>query len=399
MSNEDGGLGLFEVDDGADQEAKQISQEVRLAGASERLNWTAGVYYFKEEAEKTERFITYWDPISPGVTALTSPGDVSFIQDGETESVALFGQFTWDMTDSVALTLGARYTDDEKQLDNIAVTNIPPTPAGLVGIPLVAAPYAVSAAKSWDDVTIRASIDWNITDEHMVYATYSEGFKSGAFNGTQSNPLIAETPIQPELATNMEIGARTEWLDGRARLNITYFDLDYEDLQTWSLIDFILIADNASAEVDGVETEFAFALTDNFSLAGTFATMDAKFVEGPDAGNIMPRAPDQTWSLSANLSIPFASGTALDLSATASYTDEFHFELTNDPRGLEGDVTVLNASARYLSADDRWDVMLWGKNLGDELYSVHHINGSLGGATRIYAPPRTYGLSFNMYWN
>jgi iron complex outermembrane receptor protein len=84
--------------------------------------------------------------------------------------------------------------------------------------------------------------------------------------------------------------------------------------------------------------------------------------------------------------------------ANASYTDEFHFELTNDLRGLEPDVTVVDASIRFTSASERWDVSLWGRNLSDELYAVHHISGSFGGATKIWAPPRTYGLTFNHRW-
>ncbi len=404
LSTLSGGFGLFEVDDSADQEAEQISQEFRLAGSSDRVDWVAGLYYFKEDADKTERFFTYWDASTPfGAALFATPGDVSFIQSGETESFAAFGQFTWDMTDVLALTLGARYTNDEKRLDNAAVSNLPFVPGrvlGGYGVPLIAGPpYETSGSKSWDDVTIRASLDWDITDDHMVYVTYSEGFKSGAFNGTQSVEAVAATPIQPETATNIEVGARTQWADGRARFNVTYFDLDYDDLQTWSLnANLELVAANAAAEIDGLETEFAFAFTENFNVAGSFATMDAKFVEGSNAGNDMPRAPDQTWSLSANLQVPLDSGAAFDMTATASYTDEYHFELDNDPRGLEGDVTVIDASARYTPGSERWDLVLWGKNLGDELYSVHHIDGSLGGATRIYAPPRTYGATVNFYW-
>lgn len=399
LSNDDGGQGLFEVDDGANQEADQVSQELRLSSESDSLKWVAGLYYFKENVERDETFITYWDPISPGVTKLTSPGDVTFLQDASTESVAAFGQFTWYMTEAVGLTLGARYTEDEKEIDNAAVSNIPPTSAGLYGIPLVSPPYSVSADESWDEITMRASIDWSITDNHMVYATYSEGFKSGAFNGTQSSPIIAATPLQPELATNYEIGARTQWLDNRVRFNITYFELDYEDLQTWELIDFVLIAKNAEAEISGVEIDFAVAVTDNFDVTGGYGTMDAEFTKGPNAGNDMARTPDTSWTLTANYSIPFDSGAALNLSGTASYTDDYHFEISNDLRGLEDDVTVLDASAKYTSADGDWDLTLWGKNLDDELYSVHHINGSLGGATRIYAPPRTYGATFNYYWD
>ena len=399
LSNIAGGQGLFEVNDGASQEADQLSQEFRLTSESDNLKWVAGLYYFKENVERAERFVTYWDPISPGVTSLTSPGDVTFLQDATTESYAAFGQFTWYMTEALGLTLGARYTEDDKEIDNTAVSNIPPTPFGLYGIPLVAPPYSISADESWDETTMRASLDWNVTDDHMLYVTYSEGFKSGAFNGTQSSPIIAAAPLQPELATNYEIGARTQWLDDRLRFNITYFELDYEDLQTWALIDFVLIANNAEAEISGVEIDFAWAITDNFNVSGGYGTLDGEFTKGLNDGNDLPRTPDSSWSLTANYAIPLSSGAAIDLSGTASYTDEYHFEISNDLRGLEDDVTVLDASAKYTSANGDWDLTLWGKNLDDELYSVHHISGSLGGATRIYAPPRTYGATFNYYWN
>ncbi len=399
LSDQAGGSGIFEVDDSADQNAEQFSQEFRLAGATDNLNWVAGLYYFDENVYKSERFVTYWGPLT-GLDVLFNSGDVSFNMDGETTSVAAFGQFTWDMTDAVALTLGARYTDDEKEQDTLAVSNVPL--AGLVwGIPLgpTGSPYATTGKESWSETTFRASLDWDISDDHMIYTTYSEGFKSGAFNSHTPSPLLAAVPLLPETATNIEVGARTQWLDGRVRFNITYFDLDYDDLQTWSLVNFVLVADNAAAELDGVETDFAVLFTENFSVTGSFATLDGKFTEGANAGNDLRRAPDTTWSISPNLSIPLANGASVDFVATASYTDEYHMELDNDLRGLEPDATVVDASVMYTSPDGRWDLTLWGKNLGDELYSVHHIDGSFGGATKIWAPPRTWGVTFNHQWN
>jgi iron complex outermembrane receptor protein len=397
LSDRAGGSGIYEVDDGADQEADQVSQEFRLAGATDNLNWVAGFFYFRENVFKSERFVTYWGPLSP--VSFFGDGDVTFNMDAKTESYAAFGQFSWNITDAFALTLGARYTEDEKEQDSEAVSNIPIT--GVWGIPLgpAGSPYSATGKESWDKVTTRASLDWKITDDHMVYFTYSEGFKSGAFNSHTPSPLIAAVPLLPETATNYEIGAKTQWLDDRLRFNITYFDLEYDDLQTWSLVNFVLVADNAAAEVSGVETEFAFAFTENFTINGNYATMDHKFTAGANAGNKLTRAPETTWSVFANLSMPFASGAALDLLASTSYTDEFHFELTNDLRGLEEDVSVLDASATFTSADGRWDVALWGKNLSDELYAVHHISGSFGGATKIWGPPRTYGITFNYSWD
>ncbi len=397
LSTRVGGLGLQEVDDGAVQDADQISQEFRLSGQSENLTWVTGLYYFSEDIDRDERFFTYWDPTTH--LAAFNIGDVSFLQKALNESFAAFGQFTWDMTDALALTLGARYTKDDKKIDNDAISHIAPALGFLYGIPLIGPPYSVSADESWNETTLRGTFDWNITDNHMVYFTYSEGYKSGAFVGQQGNPTLASSPISPELATNLEIGARTEWLDGRFRFNATYFDLKYDDLQVWFLVNNSLNAVNAAAEVDGFESDFTVAFTENFNVVGSFATMDAEFTEGNNAGNDLPRAPERTWSLSGNLNVPFENGATLGFVATASYTDEYHFEIDNDLRGLEDDVTVLDASVRYTSADGNWEVSLWGKNLDDELYSVHHIDGTFGGATRIYAPPRTYGLTFTHFWN
>lgn len=404
LSTQDGGQSPYEVNDGAEQDADQVSQEFRLSSETDTLKWVTGLFYFKENVDQTERFVTYWDSSTP-FTAF-NPGDVSFIQDATSESFAVFGQVTWDITQALALTVGARYNKDEKEADNIGRSNIPVTAAGLAGIPLLGIPgaspnYSVTGNETWEADTYRATLDWSINDDHMVYVTYSEGFKSGSFTGSQStaNALIATTPILPEIATNYEVGARTQWFENRVRFNATYFQMDYEDLQSFSLINLGLVASNATAEVSGIETDFTVLFTEEFSISGSYATLDSEFNSGPNKGNELQRAPESSWSITPNYTTMLGDGAMLSISATASYTDEYHFEITNDLRGLEGDVTVIDASAKYTAADDSWDVTLWGKNLDDELYSVHHINGTLGGATRIYAPPRTYGLSFNYHWN
>lgn len=392
-----GGFGLQEVDDGAEQEAQQFSQEFRLAGESENLNWVGGVYFFSEEVDRFERFTTWWDPTSH--LAVLGDGTADFIQSSENDSFAVFGQFTYNVTDALSLTLGARYTDDEKSIDNDTAAPVPnSSPVFASGVPLFSPPYSVSASDSWSETTVRASVDYHITEDHMIYATYSEGFKSGAFNGTQRYSELAQVPIAPELATNYEVGFKTQWLNDRLRINANYFDLDYENLQVWVLTNSVLTASNAQAASDGIEAEMAVVFTDNFKITGSFATLDAKFTEGSNAGNDLPRAPETSWSIMADLSVPMANGASLDLLATASYTDEFHFEVDNDPRGLQEDVTVWDASATYRAANEAWDLSVWGKNLSDELYATHHIDGSYIGATRIFAPPRTYGVSVNYYW-
>ena len=399
LSSAQGGLGIYEVDDWADQDSDQFSQEFRLASEGDNLKWVVGLYYLDEDVDRTESFFTYWEDITP--LAGLSPGDVTFNQTAGTTSIAAFGQLTWNATDTLALTLGARYTEDDKDIFNEAIDNldgIPPT-----GIPLVGPPYSVSASETWDDTTVRATVEWQAADDAMLYATYSEGFKSGAFNGTQGNPVAASTPLDPEEATNIEIGGKTQWLDDRLRFNFAYFDLDYDDLQVWFLQNNILIAANATASIDGFEVDFAAAITENFRVSGGIATMAGKYdeyVAGADdfTGNDLPRTPELTWTLTADYTVLLDDGATLGFNASGSYTDDFNFEPSNDPRQGEPDVTVFDAAITFTSASERWDLIAWGKNLSDELYASHGISGTFGGASRIWAPPRTYGISFNHRW-
>ena len=390
--------GLSEVNDGANETADQISQEFRLSSEGDILKWVVGLYYIKENVKRDENFETYWDPRTP--LAGLSPGNVTYFQDATTESYAVFGQATWNATDWMALTLGTRYTEDDKEITQSAVNNLD-TPIG--GIPLVAPGYApVSGSDSWSDTTLRASVDFNVFDQ-LLYVTYSEGFKSGIFPSTVASAEAAVTAIDPEQATNIEIGAKTEWLDSRLRFNIAYFDLDYEDLQVFFLQDNVLNTGNADAEVSGVELDFAAAIAESFMLTGSFATMDGEYSEyvideDNFTGNDLTRAPEDTWTLTGTYTVPFGSGATLDLVATVSHTGDFFHEASNDERSFQDGYEIWDASANYTSANGEWSLSLWGKNLDDELYAAHKILGTLGGVTNLWAAPRTYGASFTYNW-
>jgi len=359
-----------------------------------------GAFYIKENVERDETFVTYWDPATP--LAGLSPGDVTYFQDATTESYALFGQATWNPIEPLAITLGARYTNDDKEIAASATNNNPNSPIG--GIPLVAPGYGTAKGdESWDDTIIRASVDYRVTDEHLLYVTYSEGFKSGIFPSQAKTGVAATSPVDPENATNIEVGAKTQWFDNRLRFNIAYFDLEYDDLQVFFLANNVLNTANANAEVTGVELDFAAAITENFLITGSYATMDGEFTEyitdtSDFTGNDLPRSPEDTWTITGTYTVPFESGATLDLVTTVSHTGKYFHEASNDRRSINDEFEVWDASANFTSADGSWELSLWGKNLDDELYSAHRILGTFGGATNIWAPPRTYGASFNYYW-
>jgi len=365
-----------------EEQSDQLSQEFRLSSSSDNFFWVVGAFGFVENVDRRAA--------SP-LRLLGIPGlfrDSEFTQKAKNTSYALFGQLTWSMTESLDLTVGGRQTWDEKEMDQRFTTN-----ARTVFV------YDLQGLEDdWSQFTPRVSLDWKITDDAMVYVTYSEGYKSGLFLSQQSNPLTAGSTLDPEEATNYEIGARTEWLDNRLRFNITYFDLEVKGLQLFRLENLMLITENADQESSGVEIDFSAAVTDNFSLSGTFSTLDSKFIGGQFDGNDVARSPDSTYSLVAAYNAPMESGAAVDFRVSAAYSDEYFMEATNTLRSQTYDYTSIDASVRYTHVDAQWDLEFWGKNLTDELIIAHSIDGSRGGTVALYAPPRTVGFSFNYHW-
>lgn len=366
-----------------EEQSDQLSQEFRLSSsANENLFWVVGAFGFIENVDRRAA-----SPLR--IPAFGLFRDSEFTQDAHNTSYALFGQLTWSITDTVDLTVGGRQTWDEKEIDQrfttVARTNVVYDLQGL--------------EDDWSQFTPRVSLDWKVTEDHLVYVTYSEGYKSGLFLSQQSSPITAGGTLDPEEATNIEIGAKTEWFDNRLRFNATYFDLEVDNLQLFRLEDLMLVTENADQESSGIEIDFIAAITDQFTLSGTYSTLDSKFVGGTFDGNDVARSPESTYSLIASYSVPMNNGAALDLKVSAAYSDEYFMEATNTERSIVDDYTSWDASAKYTSAAGDWDLQLWGKNLTDELIIAHSIDGSLGGTVALYAAPRTYGLTFNYYWN
>jgi len=402
--------GLLSVIDSAREEADQFSQELRLSSeGNERLSWIVGLYYFREDVERSENFVT---GILPFPFSLFS-GDVTFDQDADSESYAVFGQLTWAVLDDVSLTAGGRYSYDEKEIAQSAFDNLMDgTPAGIpLGNPLgTGVPYSIAAEDSWSEFTPRLTLDWKVTPDHMLYFTWSKGYKSGSFPSQATSAEVAATALEPETATNIEGGVKTQWFGRRLRVNASVFDINYEDLQVFQLIDLQLVAANAEeASVRGIELELAAVLTRNLTVSGNLSILDTEYddyvLRNPNTGTIvdnsgneMARAPENTWTLMIDYALPLEVGYTLDFNASASHIGQYFFEASNDRRSLQESVEIVDAYARLIAPGGRWDVTLWAKNLNDQRYVKHSILSTFGGAAEIYAPPRTYGVTFNWRW-
>ena len=365
---------LLGVVDHEGEASDQFSQEFRLSKTTDDMHWVLGAYGIRENVD---RFANVPIKFSFGLLL-----DRSWTQVAENESSALFGQLTKAITDDVNVTIGGRQTWDDKGMDQ----QYKSSPTTLV--------YDLKGLNdSWSAFTGRATLDYKIDEDKMLYATWSEGYKSGMFLSQSTDAGGAGGTLEPELATNVEIGARTEWFDNRFRLNVTYFDMEVVDLQLFRLVDHALVSENASIESSGTEVEFAVAVSDNFSVTGTHSTLDAKFVGGTFDGNTVPRSPDSKYTLQAEYVSTLNNDAELRLSAGASYSDNYYTEATNLDVAWHDSYTKIDASAKYTDPTGAYTLEIWGKNLSDELITKHAIVSSYGGSVELYAPPRTFGVT------
>ncbi|WP_273143949.1 TonB-dependent receptor [Oceanicaulis alexandrii] len=392
------------VEDRADEDSDQFTQEFRFTSNNDSgVSWVAGLFLFHEDVNRSENFVVDALPPFPSFVG----GDVTFTQNATNQSVAGFAQMTWPVTETVNLTGGVRLTWDSKEILARGIDN--DTPGGpFPGIPLgppplgVAFPGGVTGEESWTEPTWRLAADWRPNDNILAYASYDRGYKSGLYPSQAQNAVQASTPLDPEILDNFEIGLKTNWNNGRFILNGSAFFTDYQDLQVYELLGLALVTSNADAEIFGVEIETQARLTDNFMVGGTYAYLDAEYVSDaqsaigvlPYNGNQLTRAPENKYTVFAQLDAPIGPGYAR-LRTDYQHTGEYFFDPSNNPEVLVDSYSTVDARLSWQPNDERWEVALWAKNLGDETYPLHIIKNN-GIGFNVFAPPRTWGASLRV---
>lgn len=385
------------VDDRAQETAKQISQEFRLTSkAGSNIDWVAGLYMFREEVERSERFLVQTAlPIAPPSLG----GDTTFNQDATNSSYAVFGQANIPFAEIWELTLGARWTHDKREVHQVALDNEgganPPA-----GIPLgpTGQPYDVKADVSFEEPTWKLALAVEPLDNMRFYVSYDRGYKAGAYSSGSQTGVQATTPLRSELLDNYEIGAKTTLAGGRLRLNAAAFMLDYTDLQVYELLGLTLVTSNAEAEVRGFEVETALAVNHNITIGGSYTRLDAEFTSNavsgnlalPYDGNVLPRSPESQFTLYADGQWD-AFGGVLAARADYQWTDDFYFDPSNAPEVLVPSYGLVSAFASWESPNGL-KFSVYGKNLGDEAYRQHIIkNANIGFS--VFGAPRSFGVA------
>ncbi len=388
---------------------RQFSQEFQALWSQDRWTVVGGAYWLDANA------YNQFDVVFNTVTQLTV-GDV------DTETWAVFGEATFDLTEQWSFTLGGRYTDD-KRTSRIVRQTFVGVNSPLFGNPTaisITAPIVVNGvqvvpefngSRTDTDFTPRAIVAWQPTADLNLYASYSAGFKGGGFDprGNFANADVREGFL-PETVDSYELGAKASLADGRATINTALFYADYKDVQIPGSIvnpgppvSFVGTVTNAgAAEIYGVEMESSFRITDDFTANLAVGYIDAEYTEfllnGVDVSGQrdVQNTPDWTGNLSLNYGLA-AFGGRLSFTGSAAYrgaTQQFEFAI---PLLDQDAYWLFDASATWTSDSDKWKVGLFGRNLGDERYITSGYNFP-GAATdnsvlAFYGNPRTYTAS------
>lgn len=383
------------------EDSEQFSQELQLLSADDGpLQWIVGFYYFSEKASREALFLGgRYDVFANqfGVRA-----GYEFGGDVDSTSFAGFAQATYELTENLRLTGGLRYTEDEKEGVN-------------TGFLFAGEPYADPLEDSWDEVTYRLAVDWNLNDDLMLFSSYATGYKSGGINQTAAVSRGAENAIyQPETVDAYEAGIKATLLNGRMQLNSSLYRNEYDNLQFQVFGQSGPEAFNAQgAVVQGVETELRAVLIDSLTVDASVGITDSEFddqiINGVQiGGNQVQRTPDLTYSLGISNDCEVGEKGSLKLRLEYAFTDEIYYTALNRNAGfaeaggsdLADDYDNVNIRLFWFSSDDRWTVETFVTNLTDEEQEGNILRGpgfvdiAGGGGPELvtYNPPRQWGM-------
>ncbi len=432
-----------------------FSQELRLSGVTGDVTWVGGVYYSKDEMDEYYHYFMSQSFFGFGSAAWGIPSgfDVNPIQEldtiysQETESAAVFGHVEWQFTDKWRLTLGARYTEEEREFEGctrsaddgslanfinalIGATIGPgdcgtvddrvdsPTFFGaLIGTPRIneALPLYTETIDT-DRWMGKIGLDYTINDDILLYGTVSQGFKSGGFNGANSNTISQILPYDEEVLTSYELGIKATLLEGSMQLNAATFYYDYEDKQEQEAaitpVGAISGLSNVpESEITGAEMDMQWLPTDGLTITAGVAWLDTEIKEWnavvpipsfPEvfredaSGAELPQAPEWSYNLMAQYEWPMGDSLVMEVAGDLSYTDETTGGIR--PEEATDDYTIYNARIGIGAANGEWRALLWGRNITDEDYYPSAYLGGNGPYIRSYGMPRTYGVTLSYFF-
>lgn len=402
------------------EEYEQFSQEIRLTSpANQDIEWIVGGFYQTSDLDYQDNIIIPPDTVLQFLSggALASVTNTAVHRDyfADSDLWAAFGQVTWHVSDTLRLTVGGRFTSEDKDAsrelnvwDNPTqdISLNPTAPQiflGVFGIQTEQSTgHDLSGSISESSFTPSGSFQWDVTPDVMAYGSISTGFKSGGFDARANN--IGSWEFLEEEAIAYEVGFKSTIFDGRGEVNVAAYFTDYDDLQI-AQFDGVLgfnVGNAARTEVSGIEIDGRFLISDNLNLRYALGFLDHKFkdfqngncynrqvpdgVIGPQGNQLCDYTgfsgqytPEFTSSLVLDYHRSLMNDLVFDFLLAHNYTDDQNVHVNLDPSYKIGGYGLLDA--RIGISTERWSVAMLAKNLTDEDVLTYVGNTPLSGSS------------------
>ena len=383
-------------------DAEDLGFGIELSSNSDGpLSWVIGANAFEGDAESD--FDLRVGPAGGGTVRLST--GYGFY---DNTAYGVFGSLDYDLNERWTLTVGGRYTYEDKEnslaASEIAVATVSPVPA--------------SDGESWNEFTPKVTLTYNL-DNGIIYGTFASGFKSGGYN----HPLRVGAVIEPETIDMIEVGYKADLSDS-VRLTSAFFAYSYDDLQVTKAASGggTVTTENATdSDIMGLDVDLTWAATEKLTLRFNAEYLDTEYKDYDTAGRApntvltgdpaaigygfvffnakgqeMLRAPELAAYFSMQYDSPIDVGGregSLSLNMNYAWKDDYLFDFEVDPLV---DVTqdahgILNARATLTI--DKVSLSVWGKNLTDEVYFFDKVVAGTNNRGN-YGHPRTYGVDF-----
>ncbi len=389
----------------SDSDIKVISQEVRLTSDSDSpLQWLLGLSY-SDERFKESRDFRFRDNLLVVNTLGFGQGRLGYDQD--TRSSAAYGSVDYDLGSGVSLNAALRYTRETKVYKNGSLFE-PVQPPVFVYQGL-RREYSLDSR-----VSGRLGMDWQATDDLLLYVAYGHGFKTGGFYGGFPDIPDQVNPYQEEKLTSYEAGFKKDWEALGLRLNGAMFHYDYRDVQgfvtelnalTGTLID--VLRNQGDARHQGAEMELFWSITQSASLAANLGYLDARFLDSGMTtrtvdGSLIsiqgrrPFAPRWNGAIHGNFEKTLASDHVLLMNLNYHYRTELSGFLGTAAEQAVNHLPgygLLNGQIRLTPRQGQWSAALWSRNMLDKRYRNRIKGDGLRGFIDLFGEPRSFGLS------
>ncbi len=400
------------------QPSRSFSQEFNLLGRfGEGGSWLLGAYFFDEDDDFIIPVL-----VESTISPIFNPGTNLYNATSVGQrSYALFADATVPLTDRLRVFGGVRVSwDTVRTKYSGAITNpggiftpaiVPPafnpTELACSGTPYVGT--QPSFKQSWNPVSPRVGVQYDIADNVNLYVQYQRGFKDGG-----GGLSICGNLFDPENLDSYEAGIKSTLLDGHLTLNASGYFYRYKGMQIFKIMAGTSSVENADAEIRGLDLDVRLKVVDNLTLSAAATLLDAKFTRFcsddplnpapslcPDGapgydlkGRPIANAPSYSINAAAqwDQAVDFGPFDSLSLRAEARFVGETHITPYGPPGPVQRPYTFVNAFGVLYSDAQNLQVRLYGRNLTNEAVIAHYLWGSEGAVNGTYLPPRTFGI-------